>query len=249
VFISHGGGRSSKLVGDRKAATNVANQIREKIRLGEFKIETEEKKPISTFKEYADTWMKTTVPATCKESTVEGYSDLLRIHVLPVFGDLKMDSITRGKVKDFLMGKINEGYAKSTVNHMKNVVSGVLNKGLDDEIIATNPAHRLGKLAEAKDLNEDADPLEKKELKLLLDTVEAHFPDHYPLFLLLARTGLGIREALGLQWGDIDFAGRFITVRRAVTRGRISTPKNGKTRRVDMSMQLTETHKAHMLAS
>jgi hypothetical protein len=34
-----------------------------------------------------------------------------------------------------------------------------------------------------------------------------------------------------------------------VTRGRISTPKNGKTRRVDMSLQLTETFKAHMTAS
>jgi integrase len=91
--------------------------------------------------------------------------------------------------------------------------------------------------------------LEKEELKLLLDAVQAHYPDHYPLFLLLARTGMRIGEALALEWGDIDFAGRFITVRRSVTRGRISTPKNGKTRRVDMSLQLTDTLKAHMTAS
>jgi hypothetical protein len=126
VFITHNGERSSKLVGDKKAATNMASQLREKIKLGEFNIEVEEKKPVPLFKEYADTWMKTTVPATCKESTVEDYRDLLRIHVNPVFGDLKMDSITRGKVKNFLLGKINEGYARSTVSHMKNVVSGVL---------------------------------------------------------------------------------------------------------------------------
>jgi len=109
VFISHNGGRQSKLVGDKKAAANMASQLREKIKLGEFKIETEEKKPIPTFKEYSDTWMSTTVPATCKESTVEDYRDLLRIHVLPVFGDLKMDSITRGKVKDFLLGRSMRG--------------------------------------------------------------------------------------------------------------------------------------------
>ena len=58
-----------------------------------------------------------------------------------------------------------------------------------------------------------------------------------------------VGEALALQWGDIDFAGRFITLKRSVTRGRISTPKNGETRRVEMSMQLTETLKAHMAAS
>lgn len=47
-------------------------------------------------------------------------------------------------------------------------------------------------------------------------------------------------EALALQWGDIDFHGRFVTIRRNFSRGKIETPKNGKSRRVDMSMQLAE---------
>jgi integrase len=46
---------------------------------------------------------------------------------------------------------------------------------------------------------------------------------------------------LALQWEDIDFHGRFIEVRRTYSRLRVSTPKNHKTRRVDMSQQLTET--------
>lgn len=45
---------------------------------------------------------------------------------------------------------------------------------------------------------------------------------------------------LGLQWGDVDFHGRFIEVRRNRVAGRTTTPKNGKTRRVDMSAQLTQ---------
>jgi integrase len=123
---------------------------------------------------------------------------------------------------------------------MKNVLSGVLNKAVDDEILQTNPAHRLGKIFKAQDKRKDVDFLTKEELKQLLDTVEGHFPRHYPLFLLLARTGLRIGEALALQWGDIDFQGRFINVQRGIARGKIETPKNGKARRVDMSLQLTE---------
>jgi integrase len=42
-------------------------------------------------------------------------------------------------------------------------------------------------------------------------------------------------ELLGLKWGDVDFHGRFIEVRRNSVGGNITTPKNGKTRRVDMS--------------
>jgi integrase len=50
-----------------------------------------------------------------------------------------------------------------------------------------------------------------------------------------------IGEALGLQWGDIDFAGRFAEVQRTFTCGRVTTPKGNKKRRVDLSLQLTET--------
>jgi integrase len=49
-------------------------------------------------------------------------------------------------------------------------------------------------------------------------------------------------ELLGLQWGDIDYQGRFIEVRRSLVEGgRIELPKNGKIRRVDLSLVLAET--------
>jgi integrase len=239
VFVVHQGHRTSKKVGSKQAAQEVASKIEAQLKLGEFNFM--EEKPPPTFKEYADSWIKITVPATCKESTTTDYRDILRIHVGPVFNDFIVTDITRGKVKDFLMDKMNEGYAKSTVIHMKNVISSVLNKALDDEIIQANPAHRLGKnfLVEkrkAKAIN----PLSRSELKKLLDTVQKGFSDHYSLFLLLARTGMRIGEALALKWDDLDFTGRFITVEKSLVRGIISTPKNGKGRRVDMSLQLAE---------
>jgi integrase len=36
--------------------------------------------------------------------------------------------------------------------------------------------------------------------------------DHYPQALTLARTGMRLGEALALQWDDIDFEERFITI-------------------------------------
>ena len=247
VFISHNRQRTSRKVGDKQAAETVASKIRAKLKLGEF--DFEEEKPIPTFKEYADSWIKTTVPATCKASTLRDYKDILRLHVLPVFGELKVTEISRGKVKDFLLEKINNSYAASTVTHIKNVISGVLNKALDDEVIQANPAHRLGKIFKVRDRKETIDPLTYEELRLLLDAVQKHYPEHYALFLLLARTGMRIGEALGLQWSDLDFAGRFISVKRSLVRGRISTPKNGKERRTDMSLQLAGALRAHELES
>ena len=67
--------------------------------------------------------------------------------------------------------------------------------------------------------------------------------DTPPLFLVLARTGMRIGEALALQWDDINFEERYIHIQRGLSRGEISYPKSGKDRKVDMSPQLTETMK------
>jgi integrase len=50
-------------------------------------------------------------------------------------------------------------------------------------------------------------------------------------------------ELLGLQWQNVDWHGKFIQVQRSYKRGLFNLPKNGKTRRVDMSDQLLESLK------
>jgi integrase len=239
VFVYQQGKRKSVRVGSKQAAKALASKVEQELQAGRFGIE--EAKPVPTFAEYADSWIKTTVPATCEPTTLKSYQDILRLHVMPVFGDFKITDITRGTVKDFLMGKMNDGYAKSTVTHMKNAVSGILNKALDDEIILANPAHNLGKnFLKGNGNTEEINPLLREELKLLLDTAQREFPEHHTLILLLARTGMRVGEALALKWGDLDFQARSIHVKRGLARGKISTPKSGKSRRVDMSLQLKE---------
>ena len=142
VFITHNGKRTSRKVGDKKAAEVVASTIQAKLQLGEFGFE--EKKKILTFKEYADLWLRSDIPALCKKSTGENYRGFLNKHILPVFGNLKVTDINRGKVKNFLLEMVGSGYSKSYAGQFKNVISGVLNKAVDDEVIQVNPALQLG---------------------------------------------------------------------------------------------------------
>jgi integrase len=132
------------------------------------------------------------------------------------------------------------------VTHLKVVVSCVMNKALDDEVIVANPVFGLGKIIKKQDAKANIDPFNHKEMTKLLNTVAEHFPDHYTLFLLLARTGMRIGEALAVKWSDINFKERSIEVKRSFVRDRISTPKSGKSRKVDMSFQLMEALKAQM---
>ena len=51
------------------------------------------------------------------------------------------------------------------------------------------------------------------------------------LAVFLFSTGCRRGEMLGLQWRDIDFDRRRITIRRSITAGRVSTPKSGRSRK------------------
>lgn len=240
VFINHNGTRRAKKIGkDKRLAQEVARKVEAKLTLGDLNI-SQKKDQALTFGEYAKIWLAVTVPATCKRSTASDYQCILKKHILPIFDKKPVTEINRHMVKGFLMKKTNEGYAESTVTHIKNAISGVLKLAVDDEAISANPAQKLGKYSQTKTLQLGFDPLNREELFILLETFRQYYPRHYPMLLTLARTGMRIGEVLALQWGDIDFNGRFITVQRGISRGKIETPKNGKTRRVDMSKQLTE---------
>ena len=239
VFIHYGGKRKAKCIGDKKAAEKVASAIRQKLKLGEFGIEDEKKSP--SFRDYALEWLNTHVETACKYSTYKSYQTCLNKHLIPFFGDRALVDIHRRDVKRFIYDKLAEGLASSTVNNARLCLSGIFTAAIEDEIISVNPAARTGKFTKRKDRRHDINPLTREEAKLFLDTARTHYPRYYPVFLCALRTGMRMGELIGLKWGDIDFNGRFIEVRRSIVRGRITTPKNHKTRRVDMSRQLTET--------
>ena len=241
VFIKHLEKRKSKQIGrDKRAAQEIAEKIRAKLVLGDFNFDNKTKR-ISTFGEYAKIWIDNTVPTTCKAISVSDYKGILNNHILPVFEKTPVNEITRLGIKNFLMKKSKDGYASSSVTHIKNALSGVLNLAIDDEVIKVNPAHKLGKVVRERELKLQIDPLTRKETSLLLNTFMEHYPQHYPMALTLCRTGMRLGEAIGLQWGDIDFNGRFITIQRGRSKSRTETPKNGKSRKVDMSLQLKDT--------
>jgi integrase len=133
----------------------------------------------------------------------------------------------------------------------------ILNEAEDDELLARHPMRtlRLGQLlkgavgarAAEGDALDSADGdavrcLTPDELRGLLDAARAAWSfDQYALLLVLARTGVRIGEAVGLQWGDLDLDARVVAIRRTCRGERTSTPKSGKGRRVYLTTQLCET--------
>jgi len=168
------------------------------------------------------------------------------LHVASPLGEKKLTEITRQNVKQVIADKRNSGLSWSSV---KNIIPlrEMLNHAVEDGLLVANPATRIGRFnKKPAERRQNINPLTREELRLFLATARQHTPRYYPFFLTLARAGLRLGEALALQWNDIDWHGRFMEIQRAYChRSRqVQSPKNGKTRRVDMSRQLTDTLKA-----
>ncbi len=242
IYINHQGKRKAKKVGrSKKAALDVAKKVEAKLVLGQVDLDDKPEKSKFTLKDCAEIWLNVTVPAICKESTQTDYKSIVDNHILPVIGDEEVSAITRLQIKTLLLEKIKDGLSPSTVSHIKSCISGMMNIAVDNGEIDTNPAHRLGKLFRKDNTNNRINPYSKEELALLLQAFQKYRPEHLALVLLLARTGVRLGEAFGLQWGDVNFEERLICINRTYSCLRLGTPKNGKTRMIDMSKQLTQT--------
>ena len=82
--------------------------------------------------------------------------------------------------------------------------------------------------------------LTKDQLRTFLDATAKVSRAYGPFFLTLARTGMRLGEALGLQWEDLHLDEYTIRVERAISNGRVETPKSGHGRTVDVSPQLAK---------
>ena len=246
VFINHEGMRQSKCVGDKAAAEEVASQIRAQIQLGQYEFPEEQQAP-PTVMDCAGRWLRTYVKNSLAKSTYQSYESALRLHILPVMGECPMDQIRRADIKDLIYRKMGEGLDPKTIRNITTCLSSLMTHAMEDEIIPANPAFRMGRHYRKKPKQRDQiNPLTREELSLVLETARAHYSSHYPTLLCAARTGLRMGELLAVQWGDLDFNGGFIEVRRAWVRGELKAPKSGKSRRVDMSIQLMDTLKRLM---
>jgi integrase len=244
IFVHHGKRRISRKVGDRKAAIEAAKQIKAKLVLGDMNLDKAE---VPCFKEYAEQWLGTYVKQIRREATYRRYRELLVQYGYPKIGSLPLDKITRAHVRDILLELHSRGLSRSTISLMKDALSGPLSYAIDEGLITVNPtAGVLKALHIERDKREHLDPFNKQEVEAFLKACLELYPEHYPFFLTAFRTGMRLGELLALQWGDIDWHGRFIQVSRSYKLGRITATKTGRSRRVDMSDGLVTALQAHL---
>jgi len=254
VFVNYHGRRKAKCVGaSRELAEQVRRQLEAKLALGDLGFLQDDES--ITFGKYADRWLKQHAELHCKLSTVNGYKAVLRLHVRPQFENVSVSRISRDDVKELFAGLSKKGLSTNTLKNALIVLRVILNSAVEDGLIQANSANRMGRSLPADPEKFEPVALTRQEADSFLRAMD---PDFWLLFLTLLRTGMRWGEVAALRWSDIQFGSgdedqnRFIWVRRNWVQGKFTSPKNRKTRRIDLSKQLRfallEARDARMLS-
>ena len=253
---------------DKRKAKAFADKLEARLKWaeqsGEPIVLSQPDQAMPTVKTYLEDWLNTYAKVHCKPSTYRGYKRSVEKQLIPAFGQHQLHTLKREHVKRFVASKAEELVSRAkkpkknkpaevipprkkarwTIQGYLVPLKAAYNQAIEDGLVALNPASRLGRLFRgSQERRAHIQPLTREEVATLLREVENRYPVLSPVLLCGVRAGLRMGELIGLQWGVVDFHSGFLEVRRAVVLGEVTSTKNHKIRRVDMSPQLAETLK------
>ena len=198
-----------------------------------------------SFSDFAEQWFV--------EKRVEwrhSYESTIRIsldkYLLPAFGDVPVDQITKAMVLEFRVSLARvpgQGGAvslsSSRINHIMTPLRMILSEAAD-RYEFTNPWQNIKPLKEPRT---QVEPFSLDEVKRILRNVRSDYRAYYTVRFF---TGLRSSEVDGLKWQYVDFDRRQILVREALVQGRmVPTKTDGSMRDVDMNSLVFEALAKH----
>jgi integrase len=163
-----------------------------------------------------------------KAATLEGYESMLRVHLVPFFGDVTLDRISPREIEQFIAVKLADGLSPKSIRNVLIFLGGIYAYAELHGLVTTNPVRRVEKPRSPE--RTEVRFLDEAELEALLRGVpgDALGGVERALYVTAAMTGLRMGELLGLRWEDIDWTARRVRVRQAFVRGEFTTPKSAR---------------------
>ncbi len=146
------------------------------------------------------------------ETTIINRERIIKNHILPRFGDKKIDKITTSDCQEWI-NDLNKKYARETILKIKNTISPVFDAAVEERIINRNPLDsRLIEIGGKDTVGHEALP-EEKMTQIRLEAPTLNLKEKL-MTGLLAYTGMRFEEVLGVRWDDIN--DDWIKIQRAV---------------------------------
>lgn len=190
----------------------------------------------TTVKAWADYWMQNFVETRLKQLTIDTYRSILKTHIIPRVGALRVQEITPRHIQELYSAMVKDGKSPKTISNVALVLTRLFETAVKQGMIASNPARAAEK---PKLIKPEIKPLTDAEIPLFLSAIK-DMPEENA-FALCLFCGLREAECLGLSWDAVDFDNGRITVRQQLQKGKAKgskyyiarSTKSGKSRVIE----------------
>lgn len=198
-----------------------------------------------TFFEFAQIWIDQVQKPNSSPVTVDKYKSYLNNRIIPYLGNYKLNKIN----PSILTAYFNEAktwktmykpprknipVSKATVEKVYEIITAILEKAFEWELIASNPCKKvklkldnmeseINKNKEKGEKKETINSYTKDEYKQVLELIKKEDADKRTLLETALKTGFSKEELFGLRWKDFDKENATLSVRVV----RLYTKKDG----------------------
>jgi integrase len=158
---------------------------------------------------YLDRWLEDAVRQTARTSTYQFYRMIVRSHLSPQIGGLKITKLAPMHIQGVLAGQERSGASARIRQATFDVLHGALRQAIKLDIIPRNPCDAVPRPRVARVVIRTLTPEQAKQF------LGAAAEDRlYALYAVLIGCGLRLGEALGMTWPDVDLKRGTVTVRQ-----------------------------------
>jgi len=197
-----------------------------------------------TVGEYLARWLSNSVRDTVRQRTYERYESIVRVHLAPAIGKVKLKALTPDHVRGLYREKLDGGLAPRTVLHIHRTLSKALKQATDDGLIPRNAAALV---KPPRPRREEIRPLNREQVQALFEAARGDRLE--ALYVVAVTAGLRRGELQGLKWEDLNLEAGTLQVRRTLSEPKggyiFEAPKSGKGRNIRLTQRATLALRDH----
>lgn len=199
--------------------------------------------------EWLKQWMSDVVRPNRRQKTVDRYSGIIRLHIVPDMGNMELSKIRPFHVQR-LEGRLlaEEGMKPKGVQLVHTVLNGAMRHAVKMELLSKNPVSSVSPPSVVK---KEAYSPDVESVRRLLEIAGEEGHPLWPCIHLIAYTGMRRGEAMALEWSRVDLEKGLLTVAASLvvtaTGVSLEQPKTESGRRVvdldDRTVEILRDHR------
>jgi integrase len=155
-------------------------------------------------------WLEHVAAPSVRPKTLDGYRDVVRIHLIPAIGKVKLEKLSPQHVNKLINDKMKTDLSPTMVAYIRSVLRNALNQALQWELVTRNAAAMVKMPRTVKTFA--ANPLSEKDAQAFLKQTIGNRDE--ALYAVALALGLRQGEVLGLKWTDVDLDAGQLHIRR-----------------------------------